>query len=121
MIKNNDVSTRYARIAGTGSMLPARRVSNDDLAADLARRGIETSDQWIVERSGIRARHFADDAQTTSDLAVEAAQRALVAAGRRADEIDLIILATSTPDMIFPSTACIVQRKLGIVGWPAFG
>jgi 3-oxoacyl-[acyl-carrier-protein] synthase-3 len=114
-------SARHARITGTGSMLPARRVTNDDLAAALARRGIDTSDEWIVERSGIRARHFAEDSQSASDLAVEAAQRALEAAGRRADEIDLIIVGTSTPDMVFPSTACIVQRKLGIVGGcPAF-
>jgi 3-oxoacyl-[acyl-carrier-protein] synthase-3 len=101
-------------------MLPERRLTNADLAADLARRGVETSDEWIVERTGIRARHFADPSQSCSDLAVVAARNALEAAGRRADEIDLIIVATSTPDMVFPSTACIVQRKLGIVGCPAF-
>ncbi len=101
-------------------MLPERRLTNADLVADLARRGVETSDEWIVERTGIRARHFADASQSSSDLAVAAARNALEAAGRRADEIDLIIVATSTPDMVFPSTACIVQRKLGIVGCPAF-
>jgi len=111
---------RYSRITGTGSMLPVRRLTNADLVADLARRGVETSDEWIVERTGIRARHFADASQSSSDLAVAAARNALEAAGRRADEIDLIIVATSTPDMVFPSTACIVQRKLGIVGCPAF-
>jgi 3-oxoacyl-[acyl-carrier-protein] synthase-3 len=101
-------------------MLPERRVTNADLVSLLARRGIETSDDWIVERSGIRARHFAEDSQSASDLAVAAARRALEAAGRQAEDIDLIIVATSTPDMVFPSTACIVQRKLGAVGPPAF-
>jgi len=111
---------RYSRITGTGSMLPARRLTNADLAAELAQRGVETSDEWIVERTGIRARHFVDATQCSSDLAVRAAQNALAAAGRTPDDIDLIIVATSTPDMVFPSTACIVQRKLGIVGCPAF-
>jgi 3-oxoacyl-[acyl-carrier-protein] synthase III len=111
---------RYTRITGTGSMLPARRVTNTELAEVLAARGVETSDEWIVERTGIRARHFADASQSASDLALTAAHRALEAAGRRADEIDLIIVATSTPDMVFPSTACIVQQKLGIAGCPAF-
>jgi 3-oxoacyl-[acyl-carrier-protein] synthase-3 len=110
----------YTRITGTGSHLPPRRITNDMLAADLARQGVETSDAWIVERTGIRARHFADDGVGCSDLAVLAARQALVAAGRRADEIDLIIVATSTPDMIFPSTACIVQDKLGAHGGAAF-
>jgi 3-oxoacyl-[acyl-carrier-protein] synthase-3 len=112
--------SRYTRITGTGSCLPPRRVTNDMLAADLARRGVETSDAWIVERTGIRARHFADDGVACSDLAVHAARQALDAAGRRAGEIDLILVATSTPDMVFPSTACIVQDKLGAPGGAAF-
>ncbi len=111
---------RYSRITGTGSMLPPRRVTNAELAAELAGRGIETSDEWIVARTGIRARHFAADNVVASDLAVGAARHALEAAGRRADEIDLIIVATSTPDMVFPSTACVVQRKLGAAGGAAF-
>ncbi len=111
---------RYTRITGTGSHLPPRRLSNAQLAADLAARGVETSDEWIVERTGIRARHFAAEGVTASDLAVEAARHALEAAGRQAADIDLIIVATSTPDMVFPSTACMVQAKLGIVGCPAF-
>ena len=111
---------KFSRIAGTGSLLPARRVSNAELAAELAGRGIETSDDWIVERTGIRARHFVDAATRASDLAVGAARHAIEAAGCRAEDIDLIILATSTPDMVFPSTACIVQHKLGIAGCPAF-
>lgn len=105
---------------GTGSHLPPRRVSNDELAGELAAAGIETSDAWITERTGIQARHFADAGVTSSDLAVPAAQAALAAAGRRAEDLDLIIVATSTPDMVFPSTACIVQHKLGVAGCPAF-
>jgi 3-oxoacyl-[acyl-carrier-protein] synthase-3 len=111
---------RFTRIAGTGSMLPPRRLSNADLTAELAARGVETSDEWIVERTGIRARHFVDADTNTSDLAVGAARQAIEAAGCQPADIDLIILATSTPDMVFPSTACIVQNKLGIVGCPAF-
>ncbi len=110
---------RYSRITGTGSMLPARRVTNADLAAQLAGRGIETSDDWIVERTGIRARHFADDSQSASDLALDASRHALEAAGRQPAEIDLILVATSTPDMVFPSTATILQHKLGIAGCAA--
>jgi len=110
----------FTRISGTGSMLPARRVTNADLAAQLAARGIETSDEWIIDRTGIRARHFAEAGQSASDLALEAARHALEAASRRASEIDLIIVATSTPDMVFPSTATIVQHKLGVAGCPAF-
>ncbi len=113
-------SARFSRITGTGGHLPARRLSNDDLVAMLARRGVETSDAWIVERTGIRARHFADDGVNASDLALHAARHALEAAGRRADELDLIIVATSTPDMVFPSTATILQRKLGVHGCAAF-
>ena len=111
---------RYSRITGTGSYLPPRRVSNEQLAAQLAERGIETSDEWIVARTGIRARHFADADVTASDLAAEAARAALAAADCDASRIDLIIVATSTPDMVFPSAACLVQRKLGIAGCAAF-
>jgi 3-oxoacyl-[acyl-carrier-protein] synthase-3 len=111
---------RFSRITGTGSYLPPRRVTNADLAAELAAKGVETSDSWIVERTGIRARHFADDGVTASDLGVEAAKRALEAAGVAAADIDLIIVATSTPDMVFPSAACILQNKLGVAGCPAF-
>ncbi len=111
---------RFSRITGTGSYLPPRRVTNAELAKELAAKGVETSDQWIVERTGIRARHFVNDGVTSSDLGVEAAKRALEAAGTAASEIDLIIVATSTPDMIFPSAACILQNKLGIAGCAAF-
>ncbi len=112
--------TRYSRITGTGSFLPPRRLTNADLAAELATKGVETSDEWIVERTGIRARHFAAPDVTSSDLGVEAAKRAMQAAGLQPADIDLIIVATSTPDMVFPSAACIVQNKLGISGCPAF-
>jgi len=111
---------RYSRITGTGSYLPPRRLTNADLAADLAAKGVETSDEWIVERTGIRARHFAAPDVTTSDLGAEAARRALDAAGIAAGDIDLIIVATSTPDMVFPSAACILQNKLGVGGCAAF-
>jgi 3-oxoacyl-[acyl-carrier-protein] synthase-3 len=113
-------SPRFSRITGTGSHLPPKRLTNDMLAAQLAQDGIETSDQWIVERTGIRARHFAEPDVTCSDLAVHAARRALEAADVDAAAIDLIIVATSTPDMVFPSAACIVQQKLGIHGCAAF-
>ena len=113
-------STRYTRITGTGSYLPPKRLTNDMLAAQLAVDGIETSDQWIVERTGIRARHFAEPDVGSSDLAVAAARRALEAADVDAASIDLIIVATSTPDMVFPSAACLVQQKLGVVGGAAF-
>jgi 3-oxoacyl-[acyl-carrier-protein] synthase III len=112
--------TRFSRITGTGSHLPPRRLTNDDMVALLAPRGVETSDQWIIERTGIRARHFADDGVFASDLGVHAARAALQAAGRAAEDVDMIIVATSTPDMVFPSTAAIVQHKLGIAGCPAF-
>ena len=111
---------RYSRITGTGSFLPPKRLTNDDLAAQLSADGIETSDQWIVERTGIRARHFAAPDVGSSDLAAEAARRALAAADVDAANIDLIIVATSTPDMVFPSTACLVQAKLGVAGCAAF-
>ncbi|WP_447915164.1 beta-ketoacyl-ACP synthase III [Delftia acidovorans] len=111
---------RYARITGTGSYLPPRRLTNHDLAAELAQRGIETSDEWIVERTGIHARHFAAPDVVSSDLALEASKKALEAAGCQPQDIDLIIVATSTPDMVFPSTACILQNKLGANGCAAF-
>jgi 3-oxoacyl-[acyl-carrier-protein] synthase-3 len=110
----------YSRITGTGSYLPPRRLSNAEMVARLAQDGIETSDDWIVERSGISARHFADEGVFSSDLAVPACLQALQAAGRSASEVDLIIVATSTPDMVFPSTACILQGKLGAIGGAAF-
>ena len=110
----------YSRMMGTGSYLPEKRLTNDDLAAELALQGVETSDNWIVERTGIRARHFAADEQGCSDLATEAARQALDAAGWAASDIDLIIVGTSTPDMVFPSVATMVQHKLGIAGCPAF-
>lgn len=112
--------SRYSRITGTGSYLPPRRLTNADLVAELAATGVESSDDWIVERTGIRARHFAADGVFSSDLALAAAKNALTAAGVAAQDIDLIIVATSTPDMVFPSTACIVQNKLGVAGGAAF-
>ncbi len=114
--------TIYSKIVGTGSYLPTKRVTNHELAAELAEQGIETSDEWIFTRSGISARHYAEPTQLSSDLALAAAQRALEAASMQPNDIDLIILATSTPDHLggFPSTACVVQRKLGITnGAPA--
>ncbi|CAP42092.1 beta-ketoacyl-ACP synthase III [Bordetella petrii] len=110
----------YAVIAGSGSFLPERVVSNDELAAELATRNISTSDEWIVERTGIRQRHLAERGVTTSFLATEAARRALADAGVSAAEVDLIIVATSTPDYVFPSTACLVQANLGAKGGAAF-
>jgi 3-oxoacyl-[acyl-carrier-protein] synthase-3 len=115
-----NMSARYSRITGTGSFLPPQRLTNDELAARLAADGVETSDQWIVERTGIRARHFAAPDVAASDLAAEAARRALAAADLDAAEVDLIIVATSTPDMVFPSAACLVQQKLGVQGCAAF-
>ena len=104
-----------AQILGTGSYLPANRVTNDDLA-----QKIDTSDEWITTRTGIKARHIAAENEKTSDLAAAAARLALADANVSPDEIDLIIVATATPDMQFPSTATIVQHKLGISGCPAF-
>ncbi len=112
--------TSYSRITGTGSHLPPRRLSNADLVADLAQQGIDTSDEWIVERTGIRARHFAAADVLCSDMALDAARHALQAAGLQAQDLDLIIVATSTPDMVFPSTAAILQHKLGAHGCAAF-
>jgi 3-oxoacyl-[acyl-carrier-protein] synthase-3 len=105
----------YSRIAGTGSYLPPRVMTNSEFAARL-----DTSDAWIRERTGIVQRHIADDSQASSDLALEAARRALQAAGVAAGELDLIVVATSTPDYIFPSTACLLQAKLGAKGCAAF-
>ncbi|CAN7317537.1 beta-ketoacyl-ACP synthase III [Massilia sp. LjRoot122] len=108
--------TVYSKITGTGSYLPAKRVTNEQLAAQLAEQGIETSDEWIVTRSGIQSRHYAAADENASDLAVQAASRALEAAGKAPGDIDLVIVASSTPDFhgSFPSTACIVQQKLGM-------
>ena len=110
----------FSRIIGSGSYLPPRLVSNDDLAAELAGRGIETSNEWIIERTGIRQRHLAEKGVRTSALATEAARRALDDAAVNPSEVDLIILATSTPDFVFPSTACLVQANLGVSGGAAF-
>ncbi|MDO9148854.1 MAG: beta-ketoacyl-ACP synthase III [Hydrogenophaga sp.] len=112
--------TRYARISGTGSSLPPQRLTNADMVDMLAQRGVETSDNWIVERTGIRARHFAADGVFASDLAAEACRQAMAAAGVVPADIDLIIVATSTPDMVFPSTAAFLQHKLGMAGCPVF-
>lgn len=112
--------TIYSRITGTGSYLPPRKLTNADLVAELAAQGVETSDDWIVERTGIRARHFAAPEMCSSDLGLEAARHALQAANLKPEDIDLIIVATSTPDMVFPSTACILQNKLGANGCAAF-
>ena len=104
-----------SRIAGTGRYLPARIITNDELAST-----VETSDEWIRTRTGIAQRHIAADEEQTSDLALGASLPALEAAGLKASDVDLIIVATTTPDMIFPSTACILQAKLGARGGPAF-
>jgi 3-oxoacyl-[acyl-carrier-protein] synthase III len=105
----------YSRIAGTGSYLPEKILTNADLE-----KMVDTSDEWIVSRSGIRERHIASAEQTTSDLAYEASLKALEAAGMTADDIELIIVGTTTPDIVFPSTACLLQEKLGIGGCGAF-
>jgi 3-oxoacyl-[acyl-carrier-protein] synthase-3 len=106
----------HARITGTGSYLPPTALTNNDLVA----RGVDTSDEWIVERTGIQCRHIAEEGQQASDLALAASLKAIGAAGIGAEKIDLIILATSTPDYIFPSTACLLQSKLGISSAAAF-
>ncbi|MCC6377273.1 MAG: ketoacyl-ACP synthase III [Burkholderiales bacterium] len=105
-----------SRIAGTGSYLPAQVLTNDDLA----RRGVDTSDEWVRSRTGILQRHIAAEGELSSDLAYHASRRALEAAGMAAGEIDTIIVATTTPDFVFPSTACILQDRLGLRGGPAF-
>ena len=108
-------STTYSRVLGTGSYLPPNRVSNQELADRLAKQGVETSDEWIVARTGIHARHFAEPDVTTSDLALFASQRAIEAADVDPHSIDLIIVATSTPDFVFPSPACLLPNKLGLM------
>ena len=105
----------YSRIAGTGSYLPKKVLTNADLESM-----IDTTDEWIFARTGIRERHIVADDESTSDLALHAARNAIESAGIQASDIDLIIVATTTPDKIFPSTACILQHKLGIAGCPAF-
>lgn len=110
----------FSKIVGTGRALPGAPVTNADLAKRLAQSGVETSDEWIRERTGIAQRHIAADDVNSSDLAAEAGAKALAAAGIAPVDVDLVIVATSTPDMIFPSTACLVQKKLGISGSPAF-
>jgi 3-oxoacyl-[acyl-carrier-protein] synthase-3 len=105
----------FARIAGTGSYLPEKCLTNDDLA-----KIVDTSDEWIAARTGIRQRHIAAEGQTTSDLGYNAAMRALEAAGVDAKELELIVVGTTTPDLIFPSTACLIQHRLGADGCPAF-
>lgn len=110
----------YAKILGAGSCLPERVVTNDDLAVELAKRGVETSDEWIVERTGIKQRHLIHPGTTTTDLATQAAQAALQDAGVAAEDIDLIIVATSTSDYLFPSTACRVQTRVGSTRAAAF-
>ena len=105
----------YSRIVGSGSYLPARIVDNDEFA-----RRLDTSDAWIRERTGIARRHIADEKQASSDLALEASRSALASAGVKPEQIDLIVVATSTPDYIFPSTACLLQAKLGVKGCAAF-
>ena len=104
-----------SRIAGTGSYLPEKVLTNADLE-----HMVDTTDEWIFSRTGIRERHIVADNEFTSDLALQAAFKAIESAGIKADDIDLIIVATTTPDKIFPSTACILQRKLGVSGCPAF-
>lgn len=107
--------TVRSAVTGVGAYLPEQIVTNDDLA-----RIVDTNDAWIVERTGIRQRHRAEDGQPTSDLAVEAARRALDAAGRKPSDVDLIVVATTTPDLTFPATAALVQKKLGAPVCPAF-
>ena len=111
---------RFARVIGVGSALPARRVTNDDLVADLAARGVETSDEWISTRTGIRQRWLAGPDDTTTSLGARAARAAMEMAGVGPDDIDLVVCATSTPDQIFPSTACLIQNELGIHQGGAF-
>ena len=110
----------YSRITGTGSGLPQRVVGNEELARELATRGVETSDEWIVARTGIRQRYIAGPGETTTELGARAAQAALQAAGIDASDIDLIVVGTSTADQIFPSTACLIQARIGALGCAAF-
>ena len=106
---------KYSRIAGTGGHLPARAMDNHELE-----KLVDTSDEWITDRTGIKQRHIAADGETTCDLAEQAARKAIEAAGIKNDDIDLIIVATTTPDRVFPSTACLLQQRLGIHGCAAF-
>lgn len=105
----------YSRIAGTGSFLPEKIMTNADLE-----RMVDTSDEWITERTGIKKRHIAGEGETTCDLAEKAARAAIEAAGLKPDDIDLIVFATTTPDQVFPSTACLLQKRLDIHGPAAF-
>ena len=105
----------HSRIVGTGSYLPEKVLTNADLE-----KMVDTNDEWIVSRSGIRERHIAADGETTGDLAFHAATRALEAAGLAGSDVELIVLCTTTPDLIFPSTACLLQHRLGANGCPAF-
>src|SRR6187455_2970331 len=107
--------TVYSRIVGTGSYLPERVLTNADLE-----KMVDTNDEWIVSRSGIRERHLAAEGETTCDLSYHASVRALEAAGVKASELDLVIVGTTTPDIIFPSTACLLQHRLGANGCAAF-
>jgi 3-oxoacyl-[acyl-carrier-protein] synthase-3 len=109
------VNGTYSRIVGTGGYLPAKVLTNRDL--ELA---VDTTDEWIYTRTGIRQRHIAADGEKTSDLALEASRKALHASGIAAADLDLIVMATTTPDMVFPSTACLLQAKLGVRNCPAF-
>ena len=109
-----DSARTYSRITGTGGCLPARVVTNHDLE-----QVMDTSDEWIQERTGIKRRHLVED-ETAGDLGLVAARNAIDMAGLTPDAIDLIIVATTTPDKVFPGTACIIQRQLGIGGCPAF-
>ena len=114
-IQKNQVQKIVSKIAGTGSYLPKKILSNTDLE-----KIIDTTDEWIFTRTGIRERHIAAEGEFTSDLALEAAKNAILSAGVDASAIDLIIVATTTPDKIFPSVATMLQRKLGVAGCPAF-
>jgi len=105
----------YSRVAGTGSYLPEKILTNADLE-----KMVDTTDEWIVTRTGIRQRHIAADGEFTSDMALQASKRAIQSAGLQPQDIDLIIVATTTPDHTFPSTACILQDKLGIASCPVF-
>jgi len=105
----------YSRIAGTGGYLPAKVLTNHDLE-----KMVDTTDEWIVERTGIRERHIAADGETSASMGEQAARRAIAAAGIAVDDIDLIVVATTTSDRVFPSTACLLQDRLGIHGCPAF-
>jgi 3-oxoacyl-[acyl-carrier-protein] synthase-3 len=113
--RGHQMTQVFARIAGTGSQLPDKVVTNDDLA-----KIVDTSDEWIAARTGIRQRHMAAEGETTCDLAYGASMRALEAAGVDPRELDLIVLGTTTPDLIFPSTACLLQHRLGAEGCAAF-